>query len=308
MKRRPCSRAAQYRFQAPRSFTGKIGRGHELHKGVPDNAGSVDDPIDAAEVRNHPAQDRSHAFRIIDITAVISRFYPLKGQFLEGLGNFPTGSQPHGGIGLSGRGSGPVPARLARDRACKTGVGGNQAVVVHLGVKFAAAQEDQARLERRQGIGQMRGDALAAARDDDHIARVEGKIRRVGQGQGLHVPLNGEGLLAVEPDLCQAVVQAQGLFDPGFQVGIAIQRHATEQYRVIFQGGVQEHAPQALGHNCRRVGVVGAPGDQQTKFPVRGGHQLLHGGEKPREPGRYGLDILDGGVGSFVQNQHQAGH
>ena len=126
---------------------GKIGGGHKLHKGVPDNAGPVDDPGDAAVVRNHPAQDRSHVFRIIDITGVISRLYPLAGQFLEGLGNFPTGSQPHGGIGLSGRGSGAVPARVARARACKTGAGGDQAVVVHLGVKFAAAQEDQARFE-----------------------------------------------------------------------------------------------------------------------------------------------------------------
>ncbi len=111
----------------------------------------------------------------------------------------------------------------------------------------------------------------------------------------------------MEPDLRQAVVQAQGLFDPGLQIGIAIQGDAAEQYRVIFQGGVQEHAPQALGHNCRRVGVAGAPGDEQTKFPVRGGHQLLHGAEKFGEPGRYGLDILDGGVGGFVQHQHQAG-
>ena len=121
------------------------------------------------------------------------------------------------------------------------------------------------------------------------------------------MPFNGEGLLAVKPDLRQAVVQAQSLFEPGLQVGVAIQRHAAEQYRVIFQGGVQEHAPHALDHNCRRVGVAGSPGDQQTKFPVRGGHQLLHGAEKSGEQGRYAFDVLDGGVGRFVQHQHQAG-
>ncbi len=60
-------------------------------------------PLMPPVLGNHPAQDRSHVFRIIDITGVISRLYPLVGQFPEGLGDFLTGSQAHGGIGLSGR-------------------------------------------------------------------------------------------------------------------------------------------------------------------------------------------------------------
>ena len=64
--------------------------------------------------------------------------------------------------------------------------------------------------------------------------------------------LNGEGLLAVKPDLSQAVVQAQSVFQSGLQIGVAIQGHAAEQYRVIFQGGVQEHALEAFDGHCRR--------------------------------------------------------